>query len=276
MRISLLLILFYSLVGLFLWVTLSGALFLLGAFFYFVLLVISIGYSDTAVLFFLGARELRSSDVQVFCEASSQEAYKLSVPRPKLYFYNGTLERAFILQNKQNLSLVLSKTLLDTCTQDDLTAICFELLLQVKKGMAPKRTRVMFFLGLISWISHSIVSLFLLLIPMKEFRQASDWFLNYLLHPWLNFLFGLVLSEKYFKKLQTYLQEFPLEREKLIRVGLRLRKADQLYSLPSRKLIELTSVTRSRSFQNILALEFLPHEWDFLFNAEEIARAKEV
>jgi hypothetical protein len=276
MRISLLLTIFYIFLGLFLWVTLSGALFALSAVIYFVLLVIAIGYSDTAVLFFLGARELRSSDVQIFFEASSQEAYKLSVPQPKLYFYNGTLERAFILQNKQNLSLVISKTLIDTCSHDDLAAICFELLLQVKRGMAPKRTRVMFFLGLISWIAHTIVSLFLLLIPMKEFRQASDWFLNYLLHPWLNFLFGMVLSEKYFRKLASHLQDFPIEKEKLKRVGLRLRKADQLHSLPSRKLIELTSVTRSRSFQNILALEFLPHEWDFLFNTEEIARAKEV
>jgi hypothetical protein len=276
MRISLLLTIFYLFLGLFLWVTLSGALFALAASIYFVLLVIAIGYSDTAVLFFLGARELRSSDVQIFFEASSQEAYKLSVPQPKLYFYNGTLERAFILQNKQSLSLVLSKSLLDTCGEDELTAICFELLLQVKKGMAPKRTRVMFFLGLISWIAHTIVSLFLLLIPVKEVRQASDWFLNYLLHPWLSFLFGLILSESYFRKLALHLQDFPLEKEKLKRVGLRLRKADQLYSLPSRKLIELTSVTRSRSFQNILTLEFLPHEWDFLFNAEEIARAKEV
>lgn len=276
MRISLLLTTFYVFLGLFLWVTISGALLTLSMVIYLVLLVIAIGYSDTAVLFFLGARELRSSYVQIFFEASSQEAYKLSVPRPKLYFYNGTLERAFILQNKQNLSLVISKTLIDTCSYDDLAAICFELLLQVKKGMAPKRTRVMFLLGLISWIAHTIVSLFLLLIPMKEFRQASDWFLNYLLHPWLNFLFGLVLSEKYFRKLASHLQDFPLEKEKLKRVGLRLRKADQLHSLPSRKLIELTSVSRSRSFQNILALEFLPHEWDFLFNTEEIARAKEV
>ena len=157
MRISLLISIFYLFLGLFLWVSLGGALFVVAAMIYFVLLVIAIGYSDTAVLFFLGARELRSSDVQIFFEASSQEAYKLSVPQPKLYFYNGTLQRAFILQNKHNLSLVLSKSLIDTCSQDDLTAICFELLLQVKKGMAPKRTRVMFFLGLISWISHTIV-----------------------------------------------------------------------------------------------------------------------
>lgn len=274
MRISLFLSLFYLLFGAFLWLTLSGASFFFGALIWLSFIVITIGYADTMTLFLLGAREVRSSDEPLFFESAAQEAYKLAVPMPHLYFYNGTLERGFVLQNRGVSSLVLNKSLIDSCSSDELSAICFELLLQVKKGMAVKRTKVMFFLGVQSWIGHALVNMFLVFIPFKEVKDATNWFLNYLLHPWLSFIFKLTLGRKYFHRLGILMKEFPQEEELFRKVGLKLTKVDQLYSLPSRKLIELFSYKKSRNYQNILALEFLPHEWDFLFSKEGINRAE--
>ena len=274
MRATLFLYLSLALLGLFLWTTFSGALFIIGAIFLIFTLVVSVGYPDTVILFLLGAREVRSSDETDFFEAASQEAYKLAVPMANLYFYNGTLERAFVLQNRGTVSIVLSKSLLDKCTSAELRGICFELFLQVKKGMALKRTRSMFFLGFITWMIHSFIGLILALIPFKEVKQASDWLLNYLLHPWLEFMFKLMMGEAYFKKLETLLNDFPKEKEMLNRVGLKLIKPMSYYSLPSRKLLVLSSVNKSRHFQSILALEFLPHEWDYLFEREELISAK--
>lgn len=274
MRATLTLLLTFAVLGLFLWTTLSGASLAIGLIFWGILLAISMGYADTVLLYLLGAREVRSSDQKDFFEAASQEAYKLGVKMPRLYFYNGTLERAFILQNRHTISIVLAKSLLEKCSQTELSAICFELLLQVKKGMALKRTRAMFLLGLIAWSLHSFLSLVLLIVPIKEVKEASGWFVNYLVHPWLNFMFRLILGESYFKKLGNLLNDFPKENELLNRVGLRLRRQDSYYSLPSRKLIELSSTYKSRHFQRILALEFLPHEWDYLFSHEELVSAQ--
>ena len=226
------------------------------------------------LLFLLGAREVRSSDEKKFFEAASQESYKLSVPMPRLYFYNGSLERAFIFQTRYNNSIVLSKSLLEKASADELNAICFELLLQVKKGMASKRTKSMFFLGFYAWIIHSITGLFINLIPQKDIRKSADWFVNYLIHPVLDFLFKLTLGEKYFRRLEQHMSDYPAEKELLNRVGLKLRKPYSYYSLPSRKLLELHSVNRSRHYQTIMALEFLPHEWDYLFKSREIKGAE--
>lgn len=273
MRATLFLLINFITLGLFLWLTLSGAALVFCYLILFLLAVVSIGYADTVILFFLGAREVRSSDEPVFFEAAAQEAYKLAVPMPNLYFYNGSLERGFVLQNKQSISLVLNRSLLNNAQPSELSAICFEMLLQVKKGMAGKRTKVMFLLGAKSWIAHFLLGIFTSLIPHKEFRQSCGWVLNYLLHPWLDLMFRLTLGKRYFKKLGNLLAEYPVEGALLKTVGLKLRRAEEVYSVPSRKLMELTSVAKSRHFQNILALELLPHEWDYLFVQER--RAKE-
>lgn len=274
MRATLTLFVVFLILAVFLWVTSSGALFVLGMLFWLLLLVITVAYSDVALLYLLGAREVRASDEKIFFEAAAQEAYKLSLSTPRLYFYNGTLERSFILQKGRTTSLVLSKELLEKCSGPEMKAICFEMLLQVKRGMASKRTKAMFLLGLVTWLTHSVIGVLVSLIPFKEFRKTIYWFLNYLLHPFLSFMFSMILGKRYFKKLERYLADFPLEKELLDQVGLKLRKPFSYYSTPSRKLMELTSINKSKNFQSILALEFLPHEWDYLFVGEEIKRAE--
>ncbi len=274
MRVNLILLISTLLFGLFLWVTLSGASLAMSYIFLMFLVLITVGYPDKAILFFLGAREVRSRDEALFFKTAAQEAYKLAVPMPHLYFYNGSVERGFVLQNKTVTSIILSKNLLHSVSEAELHAICFELLLQVKKGMAIKRTKVMFLLGSCSWISHSIVSLIARLIPVKEVREALDWILNYLLHPFLDFLFSFSLGKGYFKKLSGHISEYPYEKELLLKLGLKLIEPHSIYSLPSRKLQEFASVSRSRHYQNILAIEFLPHEWDYFYGKEGLSRAQ--
>ena len=274
MRSTLILLLTFILLGVFLWINLSGALLLFAALGWLFLVVLSVAYTDTIVLYLLGAREVRSSDQGEFFEAASQEAYKLGVRMPRLYFYNGTMERAFVLQNGPTTSIVLNKSLLDKCSTEELSGVCFELLLQVKKGMAPKRTRVMFFLGSIAWAIHSMFALILMLIPIKEVKQAVGWFLNYFLHPTLDFLFKMILGGSYFKKLENALRDYPREKDLLDHAGLKFRRPVSYYSLPSRRLLEISSGYKSRHFQRILALEFLPHEWDYLFTQGDLSSAK--
>jgi hypothetical protein len=273
MRATLFLVSFLLAFGLFLWVTFSGALIVFSALFWLVLVFISVGYQDTMLLFLLGAREIRSGDEKIFFEAASQEAYKLAVPRPRLFFYNGSLDRVFVFQSYRSVSIVVNKSFLGNATPLELQGICFELLLQVKKGMAPKRTKIMFLLGTGSWLLHSLLGLLTALLPLRDVREGVNWFLNFLIFPVLEFLYRLALGESYFRRLEGYLDEFPREKELLAHLGLKLRKPYSYYSLPSRKLLELQASGKSRHYQSIIALEFLPHEWDYLFRGGELNRA---
>lgn len=268
MRVTFFLLFFSLLLIPILWAILSGALLFVGALAYVLFMVILLGYADTAILFFLGAREIKSGDDENYHSAALQEAYKLSVRQPKLYFYNGSLERSFVLQNRGNISLILSRELLEICTREELAAICFELLLQVKKRLAAKRTKTMFIIGFLSWISHASTGLFLKLIPAQEVRSSVNWLVNYLLHPWIRLIFRCLLGDGYFRKLNQLLEEFPYEKDLLKKVGTKLRKPSEIYSLTSRKLIEMRSLNRSRHFQNIMTLEFLPHEWDMILDPQ--------
>jgi len=86
-------------------------------------------------------------------------------------------------------------------------------------------------------------------------------------------VFKLIIGKKYFKKLGLILKEFPTECDSLQKVGLKLKATNEIYSLSSRKMIEFSSLNKSRHFQNIMALEFLPHEWDLIFDPKLEARA---
>jgi hypothetical protein len=131
----------------------------------------------------------------------------------------------------------------------------------------------MFFLGTLVWTVHSLISLVTAFVPFKDVRKSADWFVNYFFNPVLEFLFKIIVGENYFKKLGNFLNDFPSEKEHLVRLGLKLRKPDSYYSLASRKILELQAINKSKHFQNIMALEFLPHEWDFIFADVELKGA---
>lgn len=266
MRITILLFTLLTALALFLWVMTSGAIYTVGVMGLLFFAMISVGYADSALLFFLGAREVKSIEEGRFHSASIQEAYKLAVAEPRLYSYNGTLDRAFVVQGRKGIGLVVAKDLLEVCTQEELSAICFELLLQVKKNLAAKRTSAMFLVGSILWISHVIIEFIFKIIPIKEIKIYLNWFFHYLLKPWLDFIFQLTIGHSYFVKLERHLKDYPVEYDLLHKVGSKIKRTEELYSFSSKKLIEFSTLSKSRHFQRIISLEFLPHEWDILFN----------
>src|SRR5690606_8668787 len=107
-----------------------------------------------------------------------------AVNTPSLYFYNGSFERAFVLQNGDNISLVLSRSLLAEAQKEELAAICFSLLVQVKKNMAAHRTKGMFILGISAWFVHGVGKVMGKLIPSNHAKDVINLMANYFLHPW--------------------------------------------------------------------------------------------
>lgn len=231
--------------------------------------VVSVGYPDAALLFFLGAREVKSTDEDKFHRAAVQEAYKLALRTPRVFFYNGSVERGFVIESYRQISLVLNRDLITICTQDELSAICFELLLQVKKNMASKRTRATFLIGLMSWLSSAFCEILNKIVPIIEVRQSINSLNNFLLRPWYELIFKIMIGEGYFKKLENHLSEFPQEQAALHRLGMKLKRPAEVRSFATKKILEITSAVKSQHFQNILSLEFLPHEWDFIFDRKE-------
>ncbi len=274
MRTLLLLLTLSGILGLLLWVSLSGAWLFMSILILLIFLVITVGYADLAVLFFLGAREIKSGDEEILYSSAAQEAYKLGVPLPILYLYNGTLERGFVLQNGSRVSIAFSRDLVTICSREELAAICFEFLLQVKKNLAKKRTKVMFVIGCTSWMSHLVLNTLLKIIPNKYLKTSVDWFASYFLRPWPEIVFRLTLGETHFKKIHSSISAYAREYDMLQKFGAKLRRFPEARSTPSRKLIEFSLATRSRHFQNILALELLPHEWDYIFDVKADVSAK--
>jgi hypothetical protein len=268
MRVTLFLFLLTGLLAFILWVATHGAFFAFGALILGLFIVITIGYQGAAILFFLGAREVKGTEEEQFYSAAIQEAYKLAVPQPRLYFYNGTLERAFVLQNRNEINLVLSKELIDICSGEELSAICFELLIQVKKNLASKRTKVMFLVGMYSWIGQGIGEILAKIFPVKELRQSINWLFYYFMSPWIHVFFKFTMGGKYFKKLEDSLQDYPLEKNLIMKVVSKLNRPGEIYSDSMRKLMEVSALSKSLQYRSIIALEFLPHEWDFLFKKE--------
>lgn len=276
MRVSLFLVFIFLTISLLSWAILDGAILFLSLFVSFVLLVITIVYPDKMLLILLGARAVHLSGEKEFFEAASQEAYKLSVPIPDLYFYNGTLERAFIFQGSRGSSIVINKRLLERASRDELNAICFGFLLQVKKNMASKRTRVMFILGFLTWLAHTLTSIFIKIFPAEDVKKSINWFVNYLINPMNDLIFRLIIGKQYFNKLQNLLNEYVLEKELLERLGLKLRQPNLSYFVPSKKMFEFQAINKSKHFQNIISIEYLPHEWDYFFHHLELASVGQV
>jgi hypothetical protein len=272
MRISLFLLCLFLVISLTVWLALTGFWLLCGLSLLLVFLVISVGYIDVAILVFLGAREIKSTEESNFHRAAIQEAYKLGVPLPKLYFYNGTLERVFVIQQRRDVGLIISKGLLEICSKEELSAICFELLLQVKKNMASKRTKVLFLIGMITWVFQMIVNLVIKFIPFKDVRSALNGLIYFMINPWIDLIYKFLMGNKYFNKLEFFLKEYPTENKLLSDVSSKLIRPNEIYSLSSRKLIELSSLHKSSQYLGIITLEFLPHEWDLIFDGKSEGR----
>jgi len=219
-------------------------------------------YSDKAILFFLGAREVTGGDQPSFYNAALQEAYKLGVPLPKTYIYEGNFERGFVLQNKKNVSLIISRSFLKKVKDFELSGMCFALLLQVKNRQARKRTRVLYLIGGASWLMNSLCSFIAGFIPVKEIRNSVEWFFSFFLYPFLEIIFKFSLGKNYFKFLDEELSKYPDDYKALKLAVLKFDKHDEIYSLASKKTLQFHIATKTTNLKNILALELLPHEWD--------------
>jgi|GEM_PF-1307490 len=276
MLANFILIVFLLFIILVCWLIFSGWLLICSLLVVVVFAVLIWNYSDKAILYLLGAREIMSTAEPEFFKEATQQAYKLNLQAPSLYFYDGSFQRAFVLQNGDNVSLVISRSLLTEAQKSEFGAICFSLLLQAKKNLAASRTKGMFILGLTSWLVHGLGNILGKLIPSPHGKEVIGLIVNYFLHPWLKVNFHLFIGHRYFKKLSTHLERFPQENEELTKFYLRLRYPEDIHSNLSRRLMELFSGKRSLHYQNILSLELLPHEWDYYQQYQEGLSDKEV
>lgn len=242
------------------WLGLS--LFLIGF-----ILVITVVYTDSALLFFLGARGIKRADEAKFHLASAQEAYKLALPIPRLYFYNGSFDRAFVFEARGEISLVISKDLLENCSGDEISAICFSLLLQVKKNLVKKRNKTIFIMTFISWIINGLIEIICQVLKISYVKLALDWLNHFLLKPWLDFFYKMSLGDRYFLQIKKSLMDYPHEIEILKRVAGKINRPDEIDSFSSRKILEYSALSKNRYFQRVISLELLPHEWDYIFKS---------
>ncbi len=117
-----------------------------------------------------------------------------------------------------------------------------------------------------------LVNLVTKFIPSKDVKASLNGLVYFMLNPWLDMIYKFLMGKKYFNKLEIFLKEYPNENNLLKDVSSKLIRPDEIYSLSSRKLIELSSVHKSSHYQGIITLEFLPHEWDLIFDGKSERR----
>ena len=262
MRVSFFLFLFFTALVVLGWAFLSG--WVLGVFYFLLVtgLLVFINATDKILLLLLGSREIKFEYEEELTNRVAQIAYKLGIRPPKLYFYNGVLDRAFILQCGQRISLVYSKNLLDICSDEEVEAVSFELLIQAKNNLARKRSLTLGIIGIVSWISQGFVGSIKKMIPSKRVGEVLNWLIYYAIHPWFMVAFRLMFGWSSLRKVNAQLASYESEAILIDHVKRKINYPDDLYSLPMKKFIELTLINKNPHFQNVLALEFLPHEWD--------------
>jgi len=224
--------------------------------------VIMIYYLDRVTLSFLSARPTTLQENEKVFRAANLQAYKLETISPEIYYYHGTIKRAFVLQHGKRISLLLHEDLISDSSDEELGALFFSLLVQVKKGFAKKRTRIMFLIGLIAWGGTETANILGTLLPGKNSRKNCYLAFMYLFSPISSVLFKVGLGRSFFDQMILSLSSYSQESEEFQRY---LKKIKTIFLQPSftTKSLQLYLATqKSTNLQIQVILENLPHEWE--------------
>lgn len=245
--------------GFLLW-TLSGfflglALMLWGLFF-----CAGLFFRDKVVLSFLRARQWQSADQAEIFEAILHQAYKLDLPIPEIYTYHGFFQRAYVFSRSKKLTLVFDSRLIQRLTPKEIGILSFFLMIEAKAGMSSKRTLLFYMAGALQTFFHIPVTFLAKLQKHTRFGEALQWWEDYLILPWSEMMFNLLLSKKFFKESRKLIKRYPIEEAELKVLRHKLMGSNELTSFSHRGTYRLGHQGRSLGRKLILLMEFFPHE----------------
>lgn len=145
-------------------------------------------YLDKLILFILGAREIIDQDSQELFQHLKNESYKNFSSFPKIYLYPGNSLKCFVLESRNEWSIVLDRKLKDKVSAEQERDLARFLMSFHRKGVAWRLTKSYGLCALILSLNHILwtkifwmqegsrtykVSNFVALALLKPFFEAA-------------------------------------------------------------------------------------------------------
>lgn len=215
-------------------------------------------YPDKFLLHFLQARETTETEFPVAHQVAGNQCFKLRVPAPQIFTYNGFFHRAYAFSVGRRSVFVVEKGVLNNISPAELESLWFALALQVKDKSARSTTFAL--LGMaVCWVP------FLKLLGLwRSTPAAMGWLGQFLVAPAATQLHRLgcnrVSCQKYLKRLS----EYPYEEARLRELNDRLNQP-RLHSSVARDFTyRASAASHGPREQMILAIEAATHPLDYL------------
>lgn len=247
----------------------SGIVFILGLVIWILYVFIGANYSDKVVLSFLRARQWQPVEKPEIFEAILHEAYKLDMPAPQIYTYYGFFHRTFIFSRKKNMTLVFDRHLLEELTPKEIGLVSFFLMIEAKAKISSKRNLLFYIAGILQAVWYIPVAILAKLQKHNFWREALEWWEDYLLLPWMEIMFKMLLGKKFFKEINNLIAQYPVEKEELKILQKKMLIHDELKSFSFRSSYRLGQQGRGLDKKLLLLMEFFPHEIEQVWATHE-------
>lgn len=215
-------------------------------------------YPDKFLLHFLQAREITETEFPLAHQVVSNQAFKLKLPAPQVYTYNGFFHRAFAFSAGKRSVLVVERRILIDVSREELEALLFSLSLQIKDGTAKKSTFALLSLA-VCWVPY--------LKMMGLWRnppQILGWLGQFMVAPAAGLLHRLGFNQNTCQKFLTRLSEFPYEESRLRELNGRFDQPKLHLSVARDFTFRAGAASHGPREQMILALEAATHLMDHL------------
>lgn len=170
-------------------------------------------FPDKWLLHFFQAREAARAEYPVLAQILDNQAYKLSMPTPYLYTYNGFFPRAYAFARFRRAVLVLERGMLDEATSHEMEALLFNLCLQVKEKIAAKNT--FSYLAFAAW--------WFPFLKLSSRRNAVVWLGQFVLLPFAAMTYEIGEPSRSHKRFLNVFLGYEKEAETLSGFMARLR-----------------------------------------------------
>ena len=220
-------------------------------------------YPDKFLLHFLQARETSETEFPLAHQVAGNQAFKLRIPAPQIFTYNGFFHRAFAFAVGKRSVFVVEKKVLNNVNKEELEALWFALALQVKENSATRSTFAL--LGMAVWWMPYLKLVSLWRTP----PPVMGWIGQFMVAPVATQLHRLGINQLSCQRFLRRLAEYPHEEARLRELNERFQQPRLHLSVESDFTYRASAASHGPREQMILAIEAATHPLDYLRPASQ-------
>lgn len=215
-------------------------------------------YPDKFLLHFLQARETTETEFPLAHQVAGNQAFKLRLPAPRIYTYNGFFHRAFAFSAGKRSVFVVEKRILTGVSKEELEALWFALALQIKEKSARHSTFALLAMA-ICWVPYlKLMTLWRIAPPVL------GWIGQFMVAPTATQLHRLGCNQRTCQRFLRRLGDYPFEESRLRELNGRLTQPRLQLSVARDFTFRASAASHGPREQMILALEAALHPLDYM------------